>query len=222
MPLEIGEEQFEGGAVMSMGHEPSRNPPEPFNAVGIRIISRRIHQVYLLLQLGEHGAYQQGASRGVGLEIVVYHDCSESPLFGTGHGSTHLLTEHLGHRTSHHASLPGQSRKLCGYPQGPRPGVARVALCNTRRASASDGRPPASHLAGTSQHLAPARATLPGQREADSTDQPRLSHAQVEVRLLWCRLTAPLPSGVSHVILFLGGLAPQRPGGPLTDVPMRM
>ena len=62
MLLYIGEQQLKRPAVMIMRHEPSRDPPEPFNAVSIRIISRRIDQVYLLLQLGKHVAYKQGAS----------------------------------------------------------------------------------------------------------------------------------------------------------------
>jgi hypothetical protein len=64
--------------------------------VGIRIISRRIHQVQMLLQFGEHAAHEQGASRGMGLEIVRNHDGHASPLPGTSHSSTHLLAEHLG------------------------------------------------------------------------------------------------------------------------------
>ncbi len=40
MPLHIREEQFKSATVMIMGHDPSRDTPEPFNAVGVRIIGR--------------------------------------------------------------------------------------------------------------------------------------------------------------------------------------
>src|SRR6266699_546007 len=48
------------------------------------------------LKLGEHAAHEQGASRGVGLEIVGDHDGHLSPLLRASHGGTHLLAEHLG------------------------------------------------------------------------------------------------------------------------------
>jgi len=41
MLLHIREEQFKGAAVMIMGHDSSRDAPEPFDAVGIRVIGRR-------------------------------------------------------------------------------------------------------------------------------------------------------------------------------------
>jgi hypothetical protein len=45
MLLQISEQQLKRAAVMIMRHDPSRDTPEPFNAVGVRIISRRIHHV---------------------------------------------------------------------------------------------------------------------------------------------------------------------------------
>jgi hypothetical protein len=41
----LAQQQLKSAAVMIMRHDPSRDTPEPFNAVGVRIISRRIHQV---------------------------------------------------------------------------------------------------------------------------------------------------------------------------------
>ena len=41
----IREQKLERLAMMIMRHDPSRDPPEPFNAIGVRIISRRIHHV---------------------------------------------------------------------------------------------------------------------------------------------------------------------------------
>src|SRR5438309_12122050 len=90
MLLHIREQQLKGAAVMIMRHDPSRDTPEPFNAVGVGIIGRRIYQVQMLFQFGEHAAHEQGAGRGVGLEIVSNHDGHSSALLGTSHGSTHL------------------------------------------------------------------------------------------------------------------------------------
>ena len=80
MLLYIREQQLKCASVMIMRHDPSRDTPEPFNAVGVRIIGRRIDQVQMLLQFGEHAAHKQGASRRVGLEIVSNHDGNSSPL----------------------------------------------------------------------------------------------------------------------------------------------
>ncbi len=80
MLLDIGEQQLKRATVMIMRHDPSRDPPEPFNTVGVRIIGRRIHQVQMLFQFGEHAAHEQGASRRVCLEIIGNHDGKASPL----------------------------------------------------------------------------------------------------------------------------------------------
>ena len=61
MLLHIREQQLESAAVMIMGHDPSRDSPEPFNAVGIRIISRGIHQVQLVLELGSANCARAGS-----------------------------------------------------------------------------------------------------------------------------------------------------------------
>jgi hypothetical protein len=81
MLLHIREQQLESVAMMIMRHDPSRDAPEPFNAVSVRIIGRRIDQVQMLFQLGEHTAHEQGASRRVGPEIVCNDDGNSSPLF---------------------------------------------------------------------------------------------------------------------------------------------
>ena len=52
----LAQQQLKSAAVMIMRHDPSRDPPEPFNAVGIRIIGRCIHQGEVLLELGEPGS----------------------------------------------------------------------------------------------------------------------------------------------------------------------
>ena len=45
MLLHIGEQKLKSAALMIMRHDPSRDALEPFNAVGVRIIGRRIHHV---------------------------------------------------------------------------------------------------------------------------------------------------------------------------------
>ena len=95
MLLHIRKKLFERASVMIMGDDSSRDAPEPFDAVGIRIIGRRIHQIQLVLELAEQASHEQGASRSVGLQIVGNHDSHPSTLRGTSHGGTHLLTEHI-------------------------------------------------------------------------------------------------------------------------------
>src|SRR6266516_8078227 len=68
---------------------------EPFDAVGIRIISRSVHQIQLVLQLTEQAPHKQGASGSVGLEIVSDQDGHSSTLLGTSHGGAYLLAEHI-------------------------------------------------------------------------------------------------------------------------------
>src|SRR5947209_20620740 len=93
MLLQIGEQQLKRAAMMIMGHDPSRDSPEPFNAVGVGIISRRIHQMQMLLQFSEHRAHEQRASRGVCLQVVSNHDSHTPPLPATSHACTHLRTK---------------------------------------------------------------------------------------------------------------------------------
>ena len=45
MLFHIGEQQLKSATLMIMRHDPSRDTPEPFNAVGVGIIGRRIHHV---------------------------------------------------------------------------------------------------------------------------------------------------------------------------------
>jgi hypothetical protein len=89
----------------------------------------------------------------VGLEIVSNHDGNASPLPGASHGSTHLLTEHISGASRSDSAIepaiaPVHQTKAIDPPIIPRcfaAFVAHVAPCDTRRASASDERPPASH-----------------------------------------------------------------------------
>ena len=80
MLLHIREQQIKCAPVMIMRHDPSRDTPEPFNAIGVRIIDWRLHQAQMLFQFDEHAAHEQGTSRCVGLEIVSNHDGNTSSL----------------------------------------------------------------------------------------------------------------------------------------------
>ncbi len=95
MLLYIREQQLERAAVMIMGHDSSRDAPEPFDAVGIRVIGGGIHQIQVLLEFAEQAAHEQRASRSVGLEIIGNHHGHPSALLGTSHSNTHLLTKHI-------------------------------------------------------------------------------------------------------------------------------
>src|SRR5947208_13733814 len=95
MCLHICEQECEIAAVMIMCHNPSRDAPEPFDAVGIGIIGGSIDQVQALLPLGKHAAHEQGACRRVRFEIIRNHDSAAHATFGASYGCTRLLTEHL-------------------------------------------------------------------------------------------------------------------------------
>src|SRR5712691_10246076 len=121
MDLHIGDQEFEIAPLMIMGDHPSRDAPEPLNAVGVGIIGGGIDQIQLLLQLGEHAAHQQRASGCVSFEIVGNHDRDTSATFRTGHGCAHLFTEDIGGApsstsTSEPAIAPVEQAKAIDYP----------------------------------------------------------------------------------------------------------
>src|SRR5262249_46360086 len=91
--------------MMIMRDHPSRDAPEPFNAVGVRIIGRRVYQTELLFQFDEHAAHEQRASRCVGSEIVGNDNGNSSSLLGTGHSGTYLLAEDVGGAPCGHAAI---------------------------------------------------------------------------------------------------------------------
>ena len=95
MSLHIRKQECEIAAVMIVCHDPSRDAPEPFDAVGIGIIGGRIDQIQVLLQLGEYAAHEQRPSRRVRFEIIRHHESDALATFGASHGCTHLVTEHL-------------------------------------------------------------------------------------------------------------------------------
>jgi hypothetical protein len=95
MGVHIREQKREIATLMIVRDHPSRDPPEPLDAVGIGIIGRPIDQVEVLLQSGQHTTHEQGTCRGVRLEIVRKHDGDTPATLGTSNSSTHLLTKHI-------------------------------------------------------------------------------------------------------------------------------
>ena len=105
MPLHIREQKREIAALMIMCHDSPRDSPEPFNPVGIWIIGRRIDQIEVLFQLGEHAAHKQGPSRRVRLEIVGNHEGEAPATLGAGKGGTHLFAEHISRSSRCHSAV---------------------------------------------------------------------------------------------------------------------
>ena len=111
--------------MMVMRDDPPRDTPEPFNAVGIRIIGRCINQAEMLFQFGKHATHQQGASRCVGFEIVRNDDGNLPSLLGTGHRASHLLAEDVSSASCGNAAIepaitPVYQAKAVHFPIIPR------------------------------------------------------------------------------------------------------
>jgi hypothetical protein len=69
--------------------------PEPLNAIGIRVIGRRVDQMELIGEFGQHAAHEQGALRRMGLEIVCNDNRHAPTLLRPRHRSTQLLTKDI-------------------------------------------------------------------------------------------------------------------------------
>jgi hypothetical protein len=52
MVLQVREQQVERATMMIMRDHPPRDAPEPFNAIGIRIIGGCVHQAQMLFEFG--------------------------------------------------------------------------------------------------------------------------------------------------------------------------
>jgi hypothetical protein len=121
MGLHIRDQEFEISPLMIMGDHPSRDAPEPFNAVRIRIIGRRIDHIKLLLQLGEHAAHQQRTGCSVRLESIGNHKSDPPATGGASHGRTHLFTEDIGGASSSNSAIepaiaPVEQAKPIDFP----------------------------------------------------------------------------------------------------------
>ncbi len=93
---DISEQRLGVLALMIMGDHPSRDPPRPFNTVGIWVISRGIDEIQLLLQFGEQATHEQGTSGGVGLEIIGNHNGNPPATLRANYSRPHLFTKHIG------------------------------------------------------------------------------------------------------------------------------
>jgi hypothetical protein len=80
---------------MIMRDDPARDAPEPLDAIGVRVIGRRVDHKELIGEFGQHPPHQQGPWSRVGLEIV-RNDDRHSPTRGrTSHRCTHLLAKDI-------------------------------------------------------------------------------------------------------------------------------
>src|SRR6266566_1850439 len=145
MRLQIREQKLERAAMMIMRDNSSRDAPEPFNTVGVRIIGRDIHQAQMLFQFGQHAAHEQGPSRCMSLEIVCNHDGYSSSLFGTSHSAPYLLAEDIsgasrGDSSIEPAITPVQQAKAVDFPIIPRCLDQPLPASSFSRPDAREGR----------------------------------------------------------------------------------
>ena len=54
----ISEQRLKVSPLMIMGDETARDAPEPFDAIGIRIIGRRVDETQLIGEFGQHAAHE--------------------------------------------------------------------------------------------------------------------------------------------------------------------
>jgi hypothetical protein len=66
----ISEQRLKVFALMIIGDDGARVAPEPLDAIGIRVISRRIDQSQLTGEFGQHTSHQQRPLSHMGFEIV--------------------------------------------------------------------------------------------------------------------------------------------------------
>ena len=92
----ISEQRVKVFALMIMRDDAARDAPEPFNAIGIRVISRRVDQRQVIGEFAQHAAHEQGPLSCVGLEIVGNDDRHPLACLRTSHRGTHLLTKDIG------------------------------------------------------------------------------------------------------------------------------
>jgi hypothetical protein len=95
MRFQVRKQQVERAALMRMRNDPPRDAPKPFNALGVRVIGRSLHHTRRLFAFGQQTAHEQGASRGLRLEIVSNPHGTVSSLWRTSDGMTRVLTEDI-------------------------------------------------------------------------------------------------------------------------------
>src|SRR5258707_5994997 len=94
MSLYIRKQECEIAAVMIMCHDPSRDAPEPFDAVGIGIIGGGLDQIQVILLLREHAAHEQRSSRRVRFVIFRHHESDATAPDIARHCYAHFGTSH--------------------------------------------------------------------------------------------------------------------------------
>ena len=86
----ISEQRVKVFPMMIMRDDAARDAPEPLDAIGIRVISRRVDQRQVIGEFGQHAAHEQGPLGCVGLEIIRNDDRHTPSCLRTSHRGTHL------------------------------------------------------------------------------------------------------------------------------------
>ncbi len=93
--FDISQQCFKVFALMVMRDDAARDAPEPFNAIGIRVVGRRIDQRELIREFGQHAAHEQGPFRCVSFEIVRNDNRHAPTRLRTSHRRTHLVAKDI-------------------------------------------------------------------------------------------------------------------------------
>ena len=96
MRMDILQQCGKGGPLMVMGNLTSRPAPEPLDPVGVGIIGWRVNDPQVVMQLGEHLAYQLRARQRMGPQVVYDYKCHAAAGARPGDGRPHLGTKDIG------------------------------------------------------------------------------------------------------------------------------
>ena len=91
--LDILQQGSKGSSLMVVSHLSARPTPEPFNAIGVRVVGRRINDPQVVTQLGQQLAHQLGACGRMGAEVVHEHERQASSGVRPGDSGSHLSTK---------------------------------------------------------------------------------------------------------------------------------
>ncbi len=89
----IVEESWKALTSMGMRDGPAQCSPQPFDAVGFRIVRRRVDQYQLTPQFLQEYSQEQRALRGMEAQVVEQHQHNPSTRLGALDGSAELGTE---------------------------------------------------------------------------------------------------------------------------------
>jgi len=90
---DIGLHLQPGFALMIVGHRLAAHPPQPLDAIGVRVIGRSVDQMQLALQLGQYLTNQPRAGLGVRSQVVGNHNRHSATGRRAGDGRTHLFAK---------------------------------------------------------------------------------------------------------------------------------